>query len=55
MRAIKALSARTLAFLDEQGLPPTPRNYALGFFFLGETLPALNAAINAIIDGQVRI
>ncbi|MFW2851571.1 GGDEF domain-containing protein [Sphingomonas sp. TX0543] len=55
MKATRALSERAVSFLQEQFLAPTPRNYALGFFFLGGTLPALNAAVREIIDGRVRI
>lgn len=55
MQATKALCERTLAFLDEQHLPATPHNYALGFYYLGGTVPALQAAVFAIVDGQVRI
>lgn len=55
MKTTHAISARALAFLAEQRLPPSPRYYALGFAYCGETHPGLARAIAAIIDGGVRI
>ncbi|MBN8849086.1 MULTISPECIES: GGDEF domain-containing protein [unclassified Sphingomonas] len=55
MKATRELCERTLAFLEQQRLPATPRNYALGFFHCWGTLPALSQAIAAIIDGGVRV
>ncbi|MGP7795599.1 GGDEF domain-containing protein [Sphingomonas sp. CLY1604] len=55
MKTTLAISARALAFLGEQRLPPCPRYYALGFAFCGKTHPELAKAIGAIIDDGVRI
>ncbi|WEK41701.1 MAG: GGDEF domain-containing protein [Candidatus Sphingomonas colombiensis] len=55
MKAIKALSERTIAFLDGQHLPPTPNNYALGYAYLDGVQAELGRTILTIIDGGVRI
>lgn len=55
MKAIKALSERTLAFLDGQHLPATPHNYALGYAYLEGVQDELDKTILAIVDGGVRI
>ena len=55
MKTTLAISARALAFLGEQRLPPSPRYYALSFAYCGKTHPGLAKAMEEIIDGGVRI
>lgn len=44
-----------LAFLARQRLAPTPQNYTLAFIALTEPGSPIGRAVNAIIDGGVRI
>ncbi|MFT3978374.1 MAG: GGDEF domain-containing protein [Sphingomonas bacterium] len=55
MTTTKALCEKTLDFLEDQRLPPTPPNYALGFAYVSHASPELHRAVMAIADGGVRI
>ncbi len=55
MKTTLDISARALAFLAEQRLPPSPRYYALSFAYCGKTHGGLAKAIEAIVEGGVRI
>jgi len=50
-----AVAKDVLTFLQQQWLVATPRNYALGYALKTDTDSALVRAMNAIIDGGVRM
>lgn len=55
MTAIKAVSERAIAWLDAQRLPASPQNYWLGFGCHDGLHPALAQAIEAMLDGGIRL
>lgn len=55
MQAIKAVSARAIAWLDAQRLPASPQNYWLAFAYLDGLHVELVRTIEAMLDGGVRL
>lgn len=48
-RKVRVIAKKTLALIEEQGIRPTPHNYAVWFEYLQETNPDLTRALNELL------
>ncbi|MZR30544.1 diguanylate cyclase [Sneathiella sp. DP05] len=48
-RNVRVIAKKTLALIEEQGIQPTPHNYAIWFEYLQETNPDLTRALNQLL------